>query len=62
MSMREERELRMKCLELAIARNPHGKSVDLAREYTDFVLGTSDAKIIHAARDLVEKVNPGGGS
>lgn len=50
--------LRLECLQLA--HHPDaldGQSVDLARDYADFVLGTNDAEIIHAARELTKKVS-----
>ncbi len=56
----DEFTLRLECLKLA--HHPDaldGQTVTLARNYADFVLGTNDAEIIHAARELTEKVDKG---
>ena len=43
-------DIRLECLRRA-------GDVDVARKWADFVLGTGDAEIIAAARELAEKVS-----
>lgn len=50
------RELRMRCLKEAAAIGDPAKKIEAARRYFDFVLGTRDAEILDAARQLAEKV------
>ena len=47
----DEFTLRLECLKLAHHPDaPDGQSVDLDRDYADFVLGTNDAEIVRAAQ------------
>ena len=55
-----DKELRFKCLKLAQDATRGDPSVEgiilRARSYADYVMGTNDAEIIGAVRDLVKKV------
>lgn len=48
-------DVRLECLKLATEKAP-GSEVETARTWADFVLGTSDADVIRAARELADKV------
>lgn len=56
--MMNDEEIRLEALRLA-----HGASsgdttgtIDAARQYADFVLGTKDAEVVSAAKQLAEKI------
>jgi hypothetical protein len=49
-------QIRLECLKLAVSQNHGGNPVRFARQFSDFVFGTSDAEVINAARELAEKV------
>lgn len=53
-------DMRLRCLELAtettVHPSDHTEVVNAARAYFDFVLGTKDAEVIAAARELAKKV------
>lgn len=54
-------EIRLECLKLALSRHPGVVAppdlvISDARQFSDMVLGTNDAEIIRAARDLAQKV------
>lgn len=64
-----EHQIRLECLKLArsqygdisydTALMEAGRLIEVARLYSDFVLGKSDAEVIRAARNFAEKVKGG---
>ncbi len=55
----DERQVKCKCLRLAI-QNTSGNNaehiVDMARQFSDFVLDCKDHEVINAVRELAKKV------
>jgi len=54
-----EHEVRMECLRMAISHlgvDDIKHTTTIAGQLSDFILGTNDAEVICAARDLAEKV------
>ena len=55
-----KRNSRLECLKLATQKHATSvETVNVARQYSDFVFGTNDAEIVRAARELAEKVDKG---
>lgn len=53
----DECDVRMECLRLALqTEGDPRRAIEGARLYADFVLGTSGAEVIRAARDLASTV------
>ncbi|MFD2207193.1 hypothetical protein [Kiloniella antarctica] len=53
-------EIRLECLKLANTISSNSREIEkIARQYADFILGTKDAEIIRAARELSKKVQGG---
>lgn len=50
----DPRSVRLECLQMANSQG--GNVIQTARQYADFILGTKDAEIVRAARELTEKV------
>ncbi len=51
-----EYNVRLECLKLVNDPRFPEESVDAARLYEDYLLGTNDVDVIRAARELAEKV------
>lgn len=56
--MIDDEQLRLDCLRLAEAQfgGDPKTTVETARIYSDFVLGTKDAEVVRAAKQLAQKV------
>ena len=54
--MTPNEQIRLECLKLANSSHYEGSTTEIAQKFYDFVMGTNDAEILSAARDLADKV------